>query len=66
MKSAQNGYELQRNLPVMMLQILVTDLLELLSNHEFNDVEVVTTAQETLLFSLPAELRKDLRAAGKS
>ena len=47
-------------------EILVTDLLELLSNHEFNDVEVVTTAQETLLFSLPAELRKDLRAAGKS
>ena len=47
-------------------EILVTDLLDFLSGHEFNDVEIVTTAEETLLFSLPAELRKDLRAAGKS
>ena len=47
-------------------EILVTDLLDLLKEHDFKDVEVVTTAEETLLFSLPAELRKDLRAAGKS
>ena len=47
-------------------EILVTDLLNFLRDYEFTDVEVVTTAQETLLFSLPAELRKDLRAAGKS
>ncbi len=47
-------------------EILVTDLLDFLSGHEFKDVEIVTTAEETLLFSLPAELRKDLRAAGKS
>ncbi|PHX75904.1 MAG: 4-hydroxy-3-methylbut-2-enyl diphosphate reductase [Actinobacteria bacterium] len=46
-------------------EILVTDLLDLLKEHDFKDVEVVTTAEETLLFSLPAELRKDLRAAGK-
>jgi len=47
-------------------EILVTDLLDFLKEYDFKDVEVVTTAEETLLFSLPAELRKDLRAAGKS
>ncbi len=47
-------------------EILVTDLLDFLKAYDFKDVEVVTTAEETLLFSLPAELRKDLRAAGKS
>lgn len=47
-------------------EILVTDLLDFLKDYDFRDVEVVTTAEETLLFSLPAELRKDLRAAGKS
>ncbi|MCX6452733.1 MAG: 4-hydroxy-3-methylbut-2-enyl diphosphate reductase [Actinobacteria bacterium] len=47
-------------------EILVTDLLDFLKDYDFRDVEVVTTAEETLLFSLPAELRKDLRAAGKT
>ena len=41
---------------------LVRDVLALLSAHGFDDVEVVTEAEERLTFSLPRELKKDLRA----
>ena len=47
-------------------EILVRDLLAWLSERGFGDVETVTAMQESLLFSLPPELRKDLKAAGKS
>jgi len=47
-------------------EILVTDVLATLQHHGFNDVEVVTAAEESLLFSLPPELRKDMKAAGHS
>jgi 4-hydroxy-3-methylbut-2-enyl diphosphate reductase len=47
-------------------EILVKDVLATLQQHGFNDVEVVTAAEESLLFSLPPELRKDMKAAGHS
>ena len=47
-------------------EILVDDVLIWLAERGFGDVETVTAMQESLLFSLPAELRKDLKAAGKS
>jgi 4-hydroxy-3-methylbut-2-enyl diphosphate reductase len=46
-------------------EILVTDLLAHLAARGFADVEVITSAEETLLFALPPELRRDLRAAGR-
>jgi len=42
--------------------ILVRDLLDRLAEYGFDDVEGVRTAEERLTFSLPKELRKDLRA----
>jgi 4-hydroxy-3-methylbut-2-enyl diphosphate reductase len=45
-------------------EILVRDVLALLATHGFADVEEVRTATEDLMFSLPRELRADLRAAG--
>ncbi|MDH6135004.1 4-hydroxy-3-methylbut-2-enyl diphosphate reductase [Kitasatospora sp. MAA4] len=48
-------------------EILVQGVLEWLAARGFEDVQVVKTAEETLQFSLPKELRRDLRAeaAGK-
>jgi 4-hydroxy-3-methylbut-2-enyl diphosphate reductase len=46
-------------------EILVKDVLAFLSERGFNDVETITAKEETLLFSLPPDLRKDLKAAGK-
>lgn len=46
-------------------EILVKDVLAFLSERGFNDVVTITAKEETLLFSLPPELRKDLKAAGK-
>ncbi|QKW21372.1 4-hydroxy-3-methylbut-2-enyl diphosphate reductase [Kitasatospora sp. NA04385] len=48
-------------------EILVEGVLELLAAHGFQDVQIVRTAEEHLTFSLPKELRRDLRAeaAGK-
>ena len=47
-------------------EILVRSVLEWLSLHGFGDVEEVRATEETLLFSLPPELRKDLKAMGKA
>jgi 4-hydroxy-3-methylbut-2-enyl diphosphate reductase len=44
-------------------EILVEDLLVELKKRGYKDVEVITKMEEHLLFSLPVELRKDLRAA---
>ncbi|WP_445263052.1 4-hydroxy-3-methylbut-2-enyl diphosphate reductase [Pseudokineococcus sp. 1T1Z-3] len=44
-------------------EILVTDLLAWLAERGFGDVEEVRTASEDLLFSLPRELRADLKTA---
>ncbi|TQF03610.1 4-hydroxy-3-methylbut-2-enyl diphosphate reductase [Kitasatospora acidiphila] len=48
-------------------EILVQGVLAWLAERGFGDVQVVRTAEETLTFSLPKELRRDLRAeaAGK-
>ena len=45
-------------------EILVRDVLALLAGRGFADVEEVRTATEDLMFSLPRELRADLKAAG--
>jgi 4-hydroxy-3-methylbut-2-enyl diphosphate reductase len=47
-------------------EILVNDLLTWLADRGFGDVETVTSMQESLLFALPPELRKDLKAGGLS
>ena len=44
-------------------EILVRDLLAWLAERGFGDVQEVTATKETLLFSLPPELRKDLKSA---
>jgi 4-hydroxy-3-methylbut-2-enyl diphosphate reductase len=46
-------------------EILVKDLLDWLAKRGFGDVQVITATEEHLLFSLPVELRKELKAAGK-
>jgi len=46
-------------------EILVDDLLKELAGRGFGDVETVTAMEEHLLFAMPPELRKDLKAAGK-
>lgn len=47
-------------------EILVKDVLATLHEHGYKDVQEITAAEETLLFSLPPELRKDMKAAGQS
>jgi 4-hydroxy-3-methylbut-2-en-1-yl diphosphate reductase len=42
---------------------LVTELLGWLGARGYGDVEEITTAQEKLVFSLPQELKRDLKAA---
>jgi 4-hydroxy-3-methylbut-2-en-1-yl diphosphate reductase len=43
-------------------EVLVEGVLEWLSGRGFEDVEVVQAAEESITFSLPKELRRDLRA----
>ena len=43
--------------------VLVNDVLDSLKKLGFGTVEEVTTAEETLVFALPPELRRDLKAA---
>lgn len=45
---------------------LVDEVLEYLAKRGFGDVETVQTAEEDIQFSLPKELRKDLKAAGEN
>ncbi len=44
-------------------ELLVDEVIEWLAEHGFNDCEEVRTAQETLIFALPPELRRDIKAA---
>jgi len=46
-------------------EILVEEVLEDLARRGYGDVRNVTTAEEDVQFSLPKELRKDLKAAGE-
>ncbi len=43
-------------------EVLVEGVLEWLARRGFEDVEIVKTAEESITFSLPKELRRDLRA----
>ncbi len=45
-------------------EILVDDVLSWLRERGYGTVEEVFTAEETLIFALPPELRRDLKAAG--
>ncbi|GAB2606995.1 4-hydroxy-3-methylbut-2-enyl diphosphate reductase [Pseudactinotalea suaedae] len=47
-------------------EILVRDVITQLDEWGFGDVEEIRTATEDLMFSLPRELRADLKAAGQS
>ncbi len=47
-------------------EILVRGVLEWLAERGFSDVEEVVAAEESLLFALPPELRRDMKAAGVS
>lgn len=47
-------------------EILVEDLLKDLAKRGYGEVETVTAMEEHLLFAMPPELRKDLKAAGKA
>jgi 4-hydroxy-3-methylbut-2-enyl diphosphate reductase len=44
-------------------EVLVRDVLTWLAQRGFDTVEEVRAAEESLLFSLPKELRRDLKAA---
>ena len=46
-------------------ELLVRELLENLAERGYSEVEEIRAMDESLLFALPPELRKDLRAAGK-
>ncbi|MFC0360097.1 MULTISPECIES: 4-hydroxy-3-methylbut-2-enyl diphosphate reductase [Kytococcus] len=45
-------------------EILVRELLDDLAARGYADVQVVTAAEEKMLFQLPGDLRRDLRARG--
>ena len=46
-------------------EVLVDDVLAVLREDGFRTVEEVFTADETLMFALPPELRRDMKAAAK-
>ena len=43
-------------------ELLVRDVLDRLARHGYDDVQLVTAAEESLMFSLPREIRRDLKA----
>jgi 4-hydroxy-3-methylbut-2-en-1-yl diphosphate reductase len=43
-------------------EILVRDVLDWLAARGYEDVQAVTAAEESLLFALPSEIRRDLKA----
>ncbi|MDT0566469.1 4-hydroxy-3-methylbut-2-enyl diphosphate reductase [Streptomyces sp. DSM 3412] len=47
-------------------EVLVEEVLEWLSQHGYEDVELVKAAEESITFSLPKELRRDLREEAAS
>jgi 4-hydroxy-3-methylbut-2-enyl diphosphate reductase len=47
-------------------EVLVQDVLAWLAERGFPPADEVVTAQEDLLFSLPKELRRDLKARAAS
>ncbi|NHA69866.1 4-hydroxy-3-methylbut-2-enyl diphosphate reductase [Phycicoccus flavus] len=47
-------------------EILVRGVLDFLAERGYADVSAVTAAEESLMFALPNEIRRDLKAAGLS
>ncbi|MGW7490950.1 4-hydroxy-3-methylbut-2-enyl diphosphate reductase [Streptomyces sp. NPDC054786] len=47
-------------------EVLVHGVLDWLAQRGYEDVETVTAAEESIAFSLPKELRRDLRAEAKA
>ena len=47
-------------------ELLVEQVMAWLAERGYGDVQEVESAQESLLFALPPELRRDLRTAGIS
>jgi 4-hydroxy-3-methylbut-2-enyl diphosphate reductase len=47
-------------------ELLVAEVMQWLAERGYDDVQEVESAQESLLFALPPELRRDLRTAGIS
>ncbi len=45
---------------------LVDGVLSYLAERGYPDAQAVHSAEESLIFSLPKELRRDLKAAGRS
>jgi 4-hydroxy-3-methylbut-2-enyl diphosphate reductase len=45
---------------------LVDDVLAFLSQRGYPDARAVHSAEESLIFALPKELRRDLKAAGRA
>jgi 4-hydroxy-3-methylbut-2-enyl diphosphate reductase len=46
-------------------EVLVDGVLQWLAERGYGQVDEVTSAEETLVFALPPELRRDLKAAGQ-
>ena len=46
-------------------ELLVDGVIEWLAGHGFGEVEEVRTADEHLMFALPPELRRDLKAVNQ-
>jgi 4-hydroxy-3-methylbut-2-en-1-yl diphosphate reductase len=46
-------------------EVLVEGVLEWLAERGYGDVEIVKAAEESITFSLPKELRRDLRAEAR-
>ena len=44
-------------------ELLVQEVIEWLAERGFDNCEEVNTAEETLMFALPPELRRDIKAA---
>jgi 4-hydroxy-3-methylbut-2-enyl diphosphate reductase len=47
-------------------EILVNSVLAWLAERGYTDVEEVETVEEHLIFALPPELRRDIKAAGRA
>lgn len=47
-------------------EILVDEVIALLRSHGFGMLEEVTTAEESLIFALPPELRRDIKASART
>jgi 4-hydroxy-3-methylbut-2-enyl diphosphate reductase len=47
-------------------EILVDEVIAFLRSRGFGELEEVTTAEESLIFALPPELRRDMKASART